>query len=129
MSKLRHIALAVDNLQETAAFYEQAFGMQRVRESPVAVMLSDGVVSLAIIDLQRNANAGNARPGLHHFGFLVDDLDTASAQVEQAGGQYHGQIQNVGAAQNTERKYRDVNGVVFDIVNREHAERIWRIPA
>ena len=48
MAKLRHIALSVSDLQKSAKFYEEAFGMERVRESNVAVMLSDGVVSLAL---------------------------------------------------------------------------------
>jgi catechol 2,3-dioxygenase-like lactoylglutathione lyase family enzyme len=36
MAKLRHIALSVKDLQESATFYEEAFGMERVRESDVA---------------------------------------------------------------------------------------------
>lgn len=39
MTKLRHIALAVKDLQESAKFYEEAFGMKRVRESDVAVKI------------------------------------------------------------------------------------------
>ena len=50
MAKLRHITLSVDDMEKTAAFYEQAFEMKRVRQSGVAIMMSDGVVSLAIID-------------------------------------------------------------------------------
>jgi hypothetical protein len=34
--------------EKTATFYETAFGLQRVRELDGAVMLSDGVVSLAV---------------------------------------------------------------------------------
>ena len=33
MGKLRHIALAVPDIGASAKFYEQAFGMKRVRES------------------------------------------------------------------------------------------------
>ena len=39
MARLRHIAIAVPDIQATAKFYETSFGMQRVRESKVAVML------------------------------------------------------------------------------------------
>ena len=85
MAKLRHVTLAVDDMEKTAAFYEQAFEMQRVRQSGVAIMLSDGVVSLAIIDANKNANSG-ARKGLHHFGFLVDNIDEAAEKVEKSGG-------------------------------------------
>jgi catechol 2,3-dioxygenase-like lactoylglutathione lyase family enzyme len=128
MAKLRHIAIAVPDIQATARFYEASFGMQRVRESDVAVMLSDGLMSLAIIDSNRNVNAEN-RSGLHHFGFLVEDLDQAAGQVEASGGRYYGQIRNIGDGPQSERKYRDPNGIDFDIVDAEHARRVWRIPA
>ena len=103
MAKLRHITLSVDDMEKTAAFYEQAFEMKRVRQSGVAIMMSDGVVSLAIIDANRNANAG-ARKGLHHMGFLVDNIDDAVARVEQSGATYAGQIKNIGEGPRTERK-------------------------
>ena len=128
MAKLRHIAIAVPDIQATARFYETSFGLERVRESDVAVMLSDGTVSLAIIDSNRNPNA-EGRAGLHHFGFLVDDLDEAASRVEAAGGRYHGQIRGVGTGPESERKYRDPNGVDFDLVDAAHARRAWRIPA
>jgi catechol 2,3-dioxygenase-like lactoylglutathione lyase family enzyme len=128
MAKLRHIAIAVPDIQATARFYQSSFGLQRVRESDVAVMLSDGTISLAIIDSRRNVNA-EGRAGLHHFGFLVEDLDQAASQVEASGGKYYGQIRNIGDGPQSERKYRDPNGIDFDIVNAEHAERVWRIPA
>ena len=127
MAKLRHIAIAVPDIQATAQFYESSFGMKRVRESDVAVMLSDGTVSLAIIDSNKNVNA-ESRSGLHHFGFVVDSLDQAATQIESSGGKYHGQIRNIGAGPQSERKYRDPNGIDFDIVNAGHAERVWRIP-
>ena len=85
MAKLRHISLSVDDMEKTAVFYEQAFEMKRVRQSNVAIMMSDGVVSLAIIDANKNANAGTKK-GLHHVGFLIDDIDATAAKVEQSGG-------------------------------------------
>ncbi|RPI46208.1 MAG: VOC family protein [Betaproteobacteria bacterium] len=128
MAKLRHIAIAVPDIQATAKFYEESFGMQRVRESDVAVMLSDGTVSLAIIDSNKNVNA-EKRTGLHHFGFIVEDLDDAAGKVESSGGKYYGQIRNIGDGPQSERKYRDPNGIDFDIVNAGHADRVWRVPA
>ena len=128
MAKLRHITLSVDDMEKTATFYEQAFEMKRVRQSNVAIMMSDGVVSLAIIDANKNANSG-ARTGLHHMGFLVDNIDEAAAKVEKSGGTYAGQIKNIGAGPRTERKYTDPNGVPFDVATPEHARKVWCIPA
>jgi catechol 2,3-dioxygenase-like lactoylglutathione lyase family enzyme len=128
MAKLRHIAMAVDDIQATATFYEKAFDMQRVRESDVAVMLSDGFISLAIIDANKNVNA-ESRKGLHHFGVLVDDMDAGAQRAEQSGAVYHGQIRGIGAGPQSERKYRDPNGLPFDIATPEHARKVWCIPA
>ena len=132
MAKLRHLALSVKDLEESAKFYENAFGMERVRQSDVAIMLSDGDVSLALLHLRSNDNAPDERGpdyiGMHHLGFLVDDVPAASQAVEAAGGTYHGQILNVGAGPESERKYRDPNGVVIDVTSPAHAESSWRVP-
>ncbi|MGY9107049.1 MAG: VOC family protein, partial [Alphaproteobacteria bacterium] len=131
MGKLRHIALAVRDLEEAAKFYEEAFGMERVRQSDVAIMMSDGVVSLAILDIKKNNNVederGNDFTGIHHLGFLVDDIDDGADAVEKAGGVYHGQIKNVGKGPKYERKYRDPNGIVFDVAIADHARSSWRL--
>jgi len=125
IGKLRHVAMVVDDIEKTASFYESAFGLQRVHKLEGALMLSDGVVSLAVIDAHhRNAEG---RKGLHHLGFLVDDLEQSVTQVEAAGGVYHGQI-NIGGGPKTERKYRDPNGQVIDIATADHARAVWRIP-
>ena len=132
MAKLRHLALSVKDLEASAKFYEDAFGMQRVRQSKVAIMLSDGVFSLALLHLRSNDNAPDERGpdyiGLHHMGFLVDDVPAASEAVEAAGGTYHGQIVNVGKGPESERKYRDPNGIVIDVTSKEHADSSWRVP-
>ena len=127
MAKLRHIAITVDDMEKTASFYEQAFDMKRVRQSDVAIMLSDGIMSLAIIHTA-NPNA-EGRRGLHHIGFLIDDMDETAGRVEANGGVYHGQIRNIGGGPKSERKYRDPNGIHFDIATAEHARRVWCIPA
>jgi catechol 2,3-dioxygenase-like lactoylglutathione lyase family enzyme len=132
MAKLRHVALSVDDPDAAAKFYEQAFDMKRVRESKFGVMMSDGTVSLALLNLRVNDNAPDARGadfvGIHHLGFLVDDIDETCESVEDAGGEYHGQVKSVGKGPKYERKYRDPTGVVLDVATIEHAEASWCIP-
>ena len=89
MGKLRHIAIAVPNTDETAKFYEQAFGMQRVRESVSAILLSDGVISLAILDNQKSHEA-LGHSGLHHFGFIADNVDETAGRAEMSGAAKRG---------------------------------------
>jgi catechol 2,3-dioxygenase-like lactoylglutathione lyase family enzyme len=143
MGKLRHVAIAVPNTDETAKFYEQAFGMKRVRESVSAILLSDGVVSLAILDNQKSHEA-LGHNGLHHVGFIADNVDEAADQAEKSGAVYADEAKNVAkrfenrgqmedgkltgeAQKQDQRKYVDPNGIKFDIVNGEHARNSWRL--
>ncbi|OGA04919.1 MAG: hypothetical protein A2W68_18160 [Betaproteobacteria bacterium RIFCSPLOWO2_02_64_14] len=144
MGKLRHIAIAVPDADETAKFYEQAFGMKRVRESVTAVMLTDGVVSLAILNNQTSHEA-LGHSGLHHVGFITENVDEAAMQAEKSGAVYADKAENVAkrfanrgqledgkviaaAREQEQRKYVDPNGVKFDIVNDAHARNSWRLP-
>lgn len=144
MGKLRHIAIAVADPDATARFYEQAFGMRRVRESASAVMLTDGVMSLAVLD-NRTSHEALGHNGLHHVGFIADDVGEAAAGAERAGAQYADKEENVAkrfanrgqmengqvkaeAREQDQRKYVDPNGIKFDIVNGAHARNSWRLP-
>jgi catechol 2,3-dioxygenase-like lactoylglutathione lyase family enzyme len=100
MAKLRHIAMVVEELEKTAKFYEKAFGMERVRQTDTAIGLSDGVVSLVIIHPSNVNMKGDDRRGLHHLGFLVDDVEKESARVEAVGAVRHGAIINAVVRQN-----------------------------
>jgi len=94
MGKLRHIAMAVPNTDATAKFYEQAFGMKRVRESTSAILLSDGVISLAILD-NKNSHEALGHLGLHHVGFIAENVDEAAGQAEKSGAVYADKDENV----------------------------------
>ena len=144
MAKLRHIAMSVSDISAAAKFYEQAFEMKRVRESEFSIHLTDGVVNLAILDNKKNHEA-LGHQGLHHLGFIADDVGAAAAQAESAGAVYTDKPENIAArhairgttrdgvvlpeaAQMEQRKFRDPNSINFDIVNSEHARKSWRIP-
>ena len=128
MGKLRHLAITVPDPEATATFYEQTFGMQRVHKHSLGVMLSDGVVSLAILKFPTDKMAGDARGkdfhGLHHMGFVVDDLEQSAQRVKECGGRYHMKVPG-DHAEDTEHKYFDPDGVVFDIVNENYAINAW----
>lgn len=144
MGKLRHIAIAVANTDETAKFYEKAFGMTRVRQSATSVMLTDGVISFAILDNNASPEA-KGHSGLHHVGFIAEDVGGTGAKAEQAGAAYadseervakrfenRGQLKDgqltADAQQQEQRKYVDPNGLKFDIVNSLHARNSWQLP-
>jgi catechol 2,3-dioxygenase-like lactoylglutathione lyase family enzyme len=115
--QLRHIALSVPDKDEAAKFYEKTFGLKRVSESRVATRLSDGVMNLTLLQFRTQADAGDERGkdfvGLHHFGFWVDDPDATLRAVEEQGGKFHPGPED--APENAEVKFRDPDGIVFDI--------------
>jgi catechol 2,3-dioxygenase-like lactoylglutathione lyase family enzyme len=125
MAKLRHVAMVVEEIEKTAQFYEQSFGMKRVRETKTAIGLSDGVVSLVIIHPSAPGVKDDPRRGLHHLGFLVDDVEAAAKTAEANGAVYKGGDLRQGAI--GERKFSDPNGYVFDITDRVYARDTWQI--
>lgn len=129
MAKLRHIAITVPDVDEAATFYENSFGMRRVWKRELGIMLTDGTVSLAILKFPTDELAGDERGkdfhGLHHIGFVVDDLDAATRQTESCGARYHMRLPGADPKADTEHKFRDPNGVVFDIVNESYAVNSW----
>lgn len=124
MAKLRHIAITVSDLTKAAAFYEKVFGLRRHSGSDVAVSLSDGVVNLTLLKFPTDEMAGDERGkdfvGVHHFGFVVDDVDTVAQRVEQHGGKFH---RAPSPEMQAETKFRDPDGIVFDLSTPNH---MWK---
>ncbi len=125
MAKLRHIALSVPDIEAAAKFYIDTFGMQRVNLAITpygdGLSLSDGTVNLTLLKFHTEDAAGDERGkdfvGLHHMGFVVDDLEASSARIETNGGHFHRELKGGGGV-DFERKFRDPNGIVFDISHK-----------
>lgn len=123
-TKLRHIAIAVPDPWATAEFYMQAFGLRKVGETDSSlargVYLSDGVMSLALLNYKTDEAAGEKGRdyvGLHHIGMWVDDISAARTATEAAGGTYYmGEVPVKGNIF-YEVKYRDPDGVIVDLTD------------
>ena len=122
MAKLRHIAMQVPDLEKAAEFYETVFGMERVARGDTpfgnALMLSDGVINLALLNFPDGTEGRINGPdwaGLHHFGFVVDDEDATAKAIEDNGGAYFTKLPDGIPGLQAETKYKDPNGLVFDI--------------
>ncbi len=126
MAKLRHVAISVQDPEQSARFYETTFGMERVgtTDSEIAsgVYLSDGVMSLAILNFKTDEAAGKEKGkdyvGVHHVGFWVDDLDEAGQLVEKNGGTFFLDLPDLKDTLYYEKKYRDPDGIIFDISHK-----------
>ena len=89
-AKLRHIAITVPDPHKAAEFYMRAFGMRKVGETDWAnargVYLTDGTINVALLHYKTEEAAG-ARGrdfvGVHHFGFLVDDVQAARTAIDE----------------------------------------------
>ena len=119
MAKLRHLAIATDDPDKTAEFYKQAFGLREVRpidgELAKGYFLTDGTVTFAILKFKSDQlGRGMDYVGLHHIGFVVEDLDQAGEQLEGLGAPcFMPKPENPNSF--FEVKHRGPDGVVIDI--------------
>jgi methylmalonyl-CoA/ethylmalonyl-CoA epimerase len=110
-TRLRHIAIIVPDPEKAAQFFESAFGMTRAGTARRGIYMSDGVMNVALLKTE-----GDEKEGIYHFGMWVDDLDEAEKKVLDAGGTY---LAGRPTSPNSfyEAKYRDPDGVVFDLTH------------
>ena len=129
MPKIKHIALSTQDVDKTAKFYMDVFGMKQIGkiDSPGArgYYLSDGDLNLAILNFKNDAVAGVERgkawSGIHHIGFQVESLEVIAERLASAGSERREDINEalgVGGHQryaNVEVKYGGPDGVVLDV--------------
>ena len=112
MAKLRHIAIIVPDPEASAKFFEAAFDLKRVGKARRGIYLSDGTMNVALLKVESEKE----KIGLYHFGMWVDDLAEAEKKAADAGATYlAGRPTSPDSFY--ECKYRDPNGVVFDLTH------------
>ena len=122
-TKIRHIALSVQDPEGTAKFYEEAFGLVRVGKTTSVladgVYLSDGYLNIALLKYKSDEMAGMKGGaefvGTHHFGFQVDDAEESKKRIEECGGKFFMDLPALKDTLYYEEKFRDPEGVIFDI--------------
>lgn len=86
MAQIKHIAIRTRDVDQTAAFYIDAFGLTQVGMGKNGVYLTDGHLNIAILKYQQSADGEPLRLGVDHVGFQVEDLDSALARIESLRG-------------------------------------------
>ena len=86
MARIKHIAIRTRDVEKTAAFYRDAFGLQQVGLGQNGIYLSDGFINIAILKFQPGGNGEPLRLGIDHMGFQVDDVDAVLANISACGG-------------------------------------------
>jgi methylmalonyl-CoA/ethylmalonyl-CoA epimerase len=130
MAQIRHIALTTKDPAKVAEFYKEAFDMQELRRGDSGVFLTDGYINLAILNWKTEADAdvganGPNYNGIHHFGFMVDDIEAHGEKLEKAGGTRLTRTaapgtgglfgMSRGPTGNAEVKFSGPDGVILDI--------------
>ena len=90
MVRIKHIAIRTPDPEKTAAFYKDVFGLKEVGQARTGCYLSDGYINLAILKSRDEGTGESPRDasgyaGIHHLGFLVDDVDETCQKLEGAG--------------------------------------------
>jgi glyoxylase I family protein len=91
MAKIKHIALTTHDLEKVASFYKDVFGMTEVgRGGSTHIYLSDGDLNLTIRACKTSddpdvGEQGENFSGIHHIGFIVDNVLECAERMEQAG--------------------------------------------
>jgi glyoxylase I family protein len=130
MSKIKHIAISTQDVDTTAKFYVDVFGLKEVAKidsmGARGYYLTDGDLNVAILNFKNDtvagAERGKAWSGIHHIGFEVESLEqiaerlaaagsTPRDDVNQALGVGHGPRQGG----NVEVKYNGPDGVMIDV--------------
>jgi catechol 2,3-dioxygenase-like lactoylglutathione lyase family enzyme len=122
MARLRHIAVCVKDLDKAARFYEEVFDLRRVEREDLeigsAIYMTDGVINLALLNFKGSEGSdlkdAASFVGAHHFGFQVDDLAETQKRIEAHGGKFFFDLGDERHG-NFERKFKDPDGVIFDI--------------
>jgi catechol 2,3-dioxygenase-like lactoylglutathione lyase family enzyme len=130
MAKIKHIALSTQDVDRTAKFYIDVFGMKEIAriDGPGArgYYLSDGDINLAILNFKSDAVAGAERgkdwSGIHHIGFQVESLEAIAERLAAAGSEPRHDVNEalgVGYGRrehgNVEVKYNGPDGVMVDV--------------
>ena len=129
MPKIKHIALSTQDVEKTARFYIEVFGMKEMGKiddpGTKGCFLSDGDINLAILNFKNDQAAGVERgkgfSGIHHIGFQVESLEAIAERLATAGAPRRDDVNQalgVGGRQahgNVEVKYGGPDGVMLDV--------------
>ena len=130
MAKIKHIAIATQNPEETASFYREVFDLETVgrveNDNAEGYYLSDGHVNIAILRFKNGTVAGHEfgteYSGIHHIGFQVEDAEAADSRLRKAMSLPRDDINSAlnsditkGHGRNVEMKYSGPDGVMIDI--------------
>jgi catechol 2,3-dioxygenase-like lactoylglutathione lyase family enzyme len=86
---LTHLALAVEDLQRTAEFYQRVFDMEIMyREKDFLQLTTPGTNDIIVFEKRKSTSIGKSG-GISHFGFRMrnaNDIKRIEKKIKDAGG-------------------------------------------
>ena len=85
MNRIVHLALKVDDLDKTTAFYQEVFGFREVEtrktRDHLSRHLTDGALDFTLIKYDDGTQSAESRAAgegqcIHHFAIEVDDIES-----------------------------------------------------
>ena len=115
MAKIKHIAIRTHDVEKTANFYKEAFGLEQVGLGQSGIYLTDGHLNIAILSFRGVVEGETMKMGVDHIGFQVDDVDAFVAKVKSLGGKALNEKHDVHHADPSKpQSYFEVKCVVID---------------
>ena len=94
MNRIVHLALKVDDLEKTTAFYQDVFGFREVEtrktRDHLSRHLTDGALDFTLIKYDDGTQSAESKasgegPCIHHFAIEVDDIESYWKRLEGYG--------------------------------------------
>jgi methylmalonyl-CoA/ethylmalonyl-CoA epimerase len=139
LGELHHVGIVVDDIDGAAQSVRRIYGIDVTvfDESSYTCLidgvehhtiqrlgLSDGPPHVELLRTVPNSPVWTPAPGIHHLGFVVDDLATASAELERRGAELWMAGVKSGRAPIGCVYHRDPLGQVIELLDRAVADRL-----
>ena len=86
MAQIKHIAIRTHDVEKTAEFYKEVFGLKQIGVGQSGVYLTDGHLNIAILSFRAVVPGETMKLGVDHIGFQVEDVDAFVTRVKTHGG-------------------------------------------
>jgi len=124
MTKIVHLAIKVENLEEATKFYTEVLGLKQGKTGRngehISRHLTDGTIDLALMvyDSEHAAEAQYAGPGprIHHWGLEVDDRARYVEKIKAYGGEI------LSSPEAGALKFRAPDGTIAELVDKGRYE-------